>query len=63
MSEPMTTKDVARVTKRTPATVQRWCRHGLIPHKRLQGQSLLFDRAEIDAWLASKSNRATEGEQ
>jgi len=66
MATPWETKDVAERTNRSTATIQRWCRDEIIPHKRLAGNSLLFDAEEIEAWLAAKTRQPKpqpEGQQ
>jgi excisionase family DNA binding protein len=59
MATPMTTQDVALRTNRSTATIQRWCRDGIIPHKRLKGTSLLFDMEEVETWLKAKTTGLT----
>ena len=41
----------ARITGLAPMTLRKWSRHGRIPARRA-GRLILFDLAELDAWLA-----------
>jgi excisionase family DNA binding protein len=54
MQRPYLAQDIAVLTGRSTDTVYRWVRKGCIPHRRLQGTSLIFPREEIDAWLNGK---------
>jgi excisionase family DNA binding protein len=54
MQKPYSAKEVAIQTARTTDTIYRWVRNGCIPHRRLQGKSLIFPREEIDQWLNGK---------
>jgi excisionase family DNA binding protein len=54
MQRPYSAKEVAELTARSTDTIYRWVRQGCIPYRRLQETSLIFPRAEIDAWLEGK---------
>lgn len=52
-----TPRDLARVLKTTPQTVNTWHRRGIITAKICIGRVIRFDRAEALAALAAASNR------
>ena len=43
--------EVADYFNRTARTIRRWIRQERIPHFRLDGGQVLFDRREIAAWI------------
>lgn len=43
--------EVADYFNRSPRTIRRWIRQERIPHFRLDGGQVLFDRREIAAWI------------
>ncbi len=55
LSNKLTTSELATELKRSPETIIRWrrTRQGP-PFLRVQGR-VLYDRAKVGAWLASKS--------
>ena len=52
-----TPRDLARVLKTTPQTVNTWHRRGIIPAKICIGRVIRFDRAEALAALAAASTK------
>ncbi len=61
--KPYTAREVAELTARTTDTIYRWVRKGCIPHRRLQGTSLIFPRQDIDAWLAGTGGAVVEKQE
>lgn len=57
--EILTTDQIAKVLKRNLATVQRWCREGVLPAARIEGQYLIR-RADFDEWFTSRRVVKTE---
>jgi len=54
MAETLRIKDVAQKLGVTSQTMRLWCREGKGPqHRRTPGGMVLFDRADVEAWLKS----------
>ncbi|MBL7257715.1 citrate synthase [Paractinoplanes lichenicola] len=61
---PLTTADVARLLGVKPATVYAYVSRGLLGSRRnADGKQSLFDRREVDAFLASRKRPTTPGIQ
>ena len=58
-SEWLTTAEVARLLRIRPRTVYHLVSRGEIPHARARGR-LLFDRAQVEHWIAAQSAGALE---
>ncbi|MBB4691896.1 citrate synthase [Paractinoplanes abujensis] len=59
---PLTTADVARLLGVKPATVYAYVSRGLLGSRRnADGKNSLFDRREVDAFLASRRRPTTPG--
>ncbi len=48
--ELLTTRQIANVLKKHLGTVQRWCRDGVLPAARIEGQYLVR-RVDFDEWF------------
>ncbi|WP_250003509.1 citrate/2-methylcitrate synthase [Actinoplanes sp. M2I2] len=60
----LTTNDVARLLGVRPATVYAYVSRGLLgSHRNANGKGSLFDRAEVDAFLAARRRPTTPGIQ
>ena len=58
LSEKLTTAELAGQLKRSPETLVRWRRQRIgPPYLRVQGR-VLYDRASVEAWLASQQVKA-----
>jgi excisionase family DNA binding protein len=55
MKNLITAEEVASMLNLSRATVWRWCRDGMIPHRRLAGRTILFCPKEIERWILSNS--------
>ena len=55
MKNLITADDVASTLNLSRATIWRWCRDGMIPHRRLAGRTILFCPKEIDRWIMGNS--------
>jgi excisionase family DNA binding protein len=53
----MTVEELAAYVRRAPRTVRQWVRDGRVPHKRAVSGPL-FDKDEIDRWLAGEAETA-----
>jgi len=49
----LTAEDVADYLGVSIRTVRSWTAAGVIPHIRLPGRLVRFDRSAVDAWVAS----------
>jgi len=50
----LTTADIlAHQLGMTRDHIYRLCRQGKLPHTRINGRTIRFDLAEIEAWIAS----------
>jgi putative molybdopterin biosynthesis protein len=58
-SDWLTTAEVARLLRLRPRTVYHLVSRGEIPHARARGR-LLFDRAQVEHWIAAQSAGALE---
>lgn len=57
--EILTTHQIAKMLKKNLGTIQRWCRDGILPAARVEGQYLIR-RADFDEWFASRRVVKTE---
>lgn len=55
MTTIIDTQKVAERVNRSVPTIRRWCKQGRIPHRRIGKKTILFNEAEITAWLAGQS--------
>lgn len=55
LSHKLTTDELARELKRSPATIIRWRRERRgPPYIRLQGR-VLYDRSQVESWMLSNT--------
>lgn len=60
LAEKLTTRELAAELKRAPETVTRWRRLRIgPPYQRLNGR-VLYDRKQVEAWLASQQVGGSE---
>jgi excisionase family DNA binding protein len=57
--EILTTDQIAKVLKKNLATVQRWCKTGVLPAARIEGQYLIR-RADFDEWFNSRMSTSQQ---
>lgn len=58
LSEKLTTRELAAELKRAPETLIRWRRlRSGPPYQRVQGR-VLYDRAQVEAWLKAQQVEA-----
>ncbi|MGH8074970.1 MAG: helix-turn-helix domain-containing protein [Lysobacter sp.] len=60
LDSKLTTKELASELKRSPETLLRWRRQRIgPPYLRVQGR-VLYDRNQVEAWLASQQVGGSE---
>jgi len=63
LSRWLTAEDVAAYLGVSIRTVRSWTAAGIIPHVRLPGRLVRFDRNAVDAWVASHAVAPVRGAQ
>lgn len=53
LNEFLTTEELAILLKKNVATVQRWCREGLLPAAKI-GRSYIIRKKDFEDWYQSK---------
>lgn len=57
----LTAPEVAIYLGVSVRTVRAWTAAGTVPHTRLPGRLVLFDRLELDRWLAGRAASPVRG--
>ena len=52
----LNTEDLARILRKDVATIQRWCRDGVIPTAKL-GRSYMIRKCDFDEWYEEQKKR------
>lgn len=55
----MTTKEASQYVRHAVQTLAKWRVYGLGPRWHKVGRSVLYDRAELDAWVQSNGRSST----
>lgn len=50
----MDTTDVCNLLKIKVDTLYKWVESGIIPHYRITGKKILFNRKKLSQWIVSK---------
>jgi len=53
--EFLNTDEIAKVLKKNVATIQRWCREGLLPAARL-GRTYMVRKSDFEIWYKDRMN-------
>jgi len=53
--EFLNTDEIAKVLKKNVATIQRWCREGLLPAARL-GRTYMVRKSDFESWYRDRMN-------
>jgi len=53
--EFLNTDEIAKVLKKNVATIQRWCREGLLPAARL-GRTYMVRKSDFEGWYRDRMN-------
>ena len=53
--EFLNTDEIAKVLKKNVATIQRWCREGLLPAARL-GRTYMVRKSDFESWYKDRMN-------
>ncbi|HEX8944812.1 MAG TPA: helix-turn-helix domain-containing protein [Gemmatimonadaceae bacterium] len=59
MKELMTTGETSQYVRHAVQTLAKWRCYGLGPRYVRVGRSILYDRADVDAWLETRMRRST----
>ncbi len=57
--ELLTPRQISKALKKHLGTVQRWCRDGILPAARIEGQYLIR-RADFDEWFRAKMSTSQQ---
>ncbi len=57
----LTTEEVAEELRTTPPTVRYWRHKDTGPKSFRVGKRVLYDRADVDAWIAQARAKETSG--
>jgi hypothetical protein len=59
MKQLMTTQETADYVRHAGQTLAKWRCYGQGPRYVRVGRSILYDRADVDAWLDARMRRST----